>query len=117
MNYSKPIKFLIISLVLLTLFVPNSSSESYELGKEVLEIEEDYYLPMDMDGLDFNYEMLITSNYEIDIVVLTDSEFDYCCSNDEASSISFTDTRSMSFTKEGSIIVPELEDGYLLIFG
>ena len=83
MNYRKPIKFLIIGLVLLSLFFPHISGEHAE-NHETFELSEGYFQGIDMDNLfDTDIEIEITTNYKIDVVILTDDEFNSCCSENK----------------------------------
>ena len=67
-----------------------------------------------MDNLfDTDIEIEITSNYKIDVVILTDDEFNSCCSRTKQLKY-LTDSRTKLSTDDTSIIVPSGEEGYVL---
>ena len=105
----------LFGLILILFFTPIVSGERVEIFYETYELEEGYYVPVNIDGLDYDYEIVISSSSKIDAVILTDTEYNNCCSGDETSEISFTDQRSHLSTISFSTIIPSLEDGYILI--
>ena len=115
MKSNKLCKLVILILTSIIFFTPLVSSEHLEYH-ETYELPEGYFQGIQIDNLfDYDIEMEITSNYKIDVVILTDAEYNACCATGETTQILFTDSRTKLSTDDTSIIVPSGEDGYILV--
>ena len=115
MNRNKIINTSIITLISILFFLPTVSGEHIENHDE-FELEEGYFQVIDLDeNYGYSYEVVISSSHKIDAVVLTDSQYQSCCSGEVTEEIRYTDSRSKVSVKDASIIVEENQKGFVLI--
>jgi len=111
-------RLLIFGLLLLILLstVTGTSEAEHEEWHLEMTLEEGYYQPVLIDNIgDYPVEIITVSSHKIDIIVLTDAEFERCCDDEGSDLITFTDSRSSVSTKESSFVAAANEDGYILI--
>ena len=107
-------------LICILFFSPTVSSEHAE-NHDSFELDEGYFQAIDLDeNYGMAYEIVISANRKIDAVVLTDAQYQSCCSGDSTNEISFTDSRSKVSVKDTTIIVEANQKGirnFINVFG
>ena len=103
------------AILFISLFLPFAAGNHHP-NHQQFEAEEGYFYEINIDNPTENDITITIKSYSnIDAVVLTDAEYESCCSTGQTDSISYTDSRSAVKTNDHSFQIPKGEDGFVLV--
>ena len=105
----------LLAILFISLFLPFAAG-NHDPNHQVFDAEEGYFYEINIDNqVEYDFTITIESSSNIDAVVLTDAEYESCCSTGQTDSISYTDSRSAVKTNDHSFLIPAGENGFVLL--
>ena len=109
-------KFLLLFVIIFSLFSLSVSANHSDLHQQFT-LDEGYYQGVDIGNpSEYDYSITIHSSSIIDVLILTDAEYDDCCASGETTDyIAYSDSRSRLKVADHRIVTPGGETGYVLL--